>query len=94
MTWSALREALAALLVDGADQPAGGVDPSISGVAYDSRRVAPGHVFVALQGRHADGLAFVTEALKARRAAAAQAPKETALADRLANALNAAEAAS
>ncbi len=63
MTWSMLREALAAQLVDGADQPAGGLNPSISGVAYDSRRVAPGHVFVALQGRHADGLTFVTQAL-------------------------------
>ena len=36
----------------------------VTGVAYDSRRVAPGHVFVALQGLRADGSAFARQALE------------------------------
>ena len=35
----------------------------VAGVAYDSRRVAPGTVFVALKGLKADGLDFVPQAL-------------------------------
>lgn len=38
--------------------------PALSGVAYDSRRVAAGAVFVALRGLKADGLDFVPEALR------------------------------
>src|SRR5438067_535255 len=44
-------------------------NPTITSVAYDSRIVEPGAVFVALKGLHADGTAFVREAL-ARGAAA------------------------
>jgi UDP-N-acetylmuramoyl-L-alanyl-D-glutamate--2,6-diaminopimelate ligase len=36
----------------------------IAGIAYDSRRVEPGHVFVALKGAHADGTSFVRQALE------------------------------
>ncbi len=36
---------------------------AVSGVATDSRRVAPGHLFVALRGPHADGHQFVEDAL-------------------------------
>jgi len=51
---------------------AGGEDPSgtsheqvaIAGISYDSRQVRPGHVFVALKGQHADGAAFVNQALE------------------------------
>jgi len=35
----------------------------VTGVAYDSRIVEPGHVFVALKGAQADGTAFVQQAL-------------------------------
>ncbi|MCC6990351.1 MAG: UDP-N-acetylmuramoyl-L-alanyl-D-glutamate--2,6-diaminopimelate ligase, partial [Acidobacteria bacterium] len=38
--------------------------PAFSGVAYDSRRVTDGTVFVALKGLKADGLDFVPEALR------------------------------
>ncbi len=36
----------------------------VTGVTYDSRRVERGHVFVALQGRHADGAAFAAQAFE------------------------------
>jgi UDP-N-acetylmuramoyl-L-alanyl-D-glutamate--2,6-diaminopimelate ligase len=36
---------------------------AVSGIAYDSRRVAPGQVFVALKGQHADGTAFARQAI-------------------------------
>ena len=38
-------------------------DTRISAIAYDSRRVVPGSVFVALKGLKADGGAFVEQAL-------------------------------
>ena len=41
----------------------------VAGIAYDSRRVTPGTVFVALRGLQADGTAFANDAL-ARGAAA------------------------
>ncbi len=37
-------------------------DPAISAVTYDSRRVVPGSVFVALKGLRADGGAFAEQA--------------------------------
>ena len=40
-----------------------------TGVAYDSRRVAPGMVFVAVPGMKADGLQFVSAAIAAGAAA-------------------------
>ncbi|HEY0876035.1 MAG TPA: UDP-N-acetylmuramoyl-L-alanyl-D-glutamate--2,6-diaminopimelate ligase [Vicinamibacterales bacterium] len=42
--------------------PAEGADAPVTGVAYDSRRVAAGNVFVALRGQHADGAAFARDA--------------------------------
>jgi len=48
------------------DRPAAA---KVTGVAYDSRRVAQGAVFVALRGLHADGTTFVQDAI-ARGAAA------------------------
>ncbi len=36
---------------------------AITGVAYDSRSVSSGQVFVALVGRHADGTAFARQAI-------------------------------
>jgi UDP-N-acetylmuramoyl-L-alanyl-D-glutamate--2,6-diaminopimelate ligase len=43
----------------------GSVDAPIAGIAYDSRRVVPGGVFVAVPGAHADGHAFVGGAVAA-----------------------------
>jgi UDP-N-acetylmuramoyl-L-alanyl-D-glutamate--2,6-diaminopimelate ligase len=39
-------------------------DVRVSGIAYDSRTVQPGDVFVALKGVHADGTAFVRDAVE------------------------------
>lgn len=39
------------------------VPTTVGGVATDSRKVAPGHLFVALRGPHADGHQFVEDAL-------------------------------
>lgn len=36
----------------------------ISGLAYDSRRVAPGHLFIAVPGFRADGHDFIPDALR------------------------------
>ena len=35
----------------------------VTAIAYDSRQVAPGSVFVALRGQHTDGTRFVSDAL-------------------------------
>ena len=37
---------------------------TVTGIAYDSRRVQPGNVFVALKGEHADGTAFARQAIE------------------------------
>lgn len=47
----------------------GPIDREISGIAFDSRHVRPGHLFVALPGEHVDGARFIEEAI--RRGAAA-----------------------
>jgi UDP-N-acetylmuramoyl-L-alanyl-D-glutamate--2,6-diaminopimelate ligase len=56
----------------------GSGDPEIAGIAYDSRRVQPGDLFVALPGAHVDGHRFIGAA--ASRGAAAvlcqQVPSE------------------
>lgn len=41
---------------------AGGLEATVRGVAYDSRTVAAGELFVALKGAHTDGTAFVDQA--------------------------------
>ena len=49
----------------------------LSGIASDSRKVKPGHLFVAVPGTKADGLSFVPQALAAGAAAvmAVRAPE-------------------
>jgi UDP-N-acetylmuramoyl-L-alanyl-D-glutamate--2,6-diaminopimelate ligase len=63
MTWAQLAEVLRAHnLAQGAHSVAGAA--TVTGIAYDSRRVQPGHVFVALKGQHADGTVFARQAVE------------------------------
>ncbi len=52
------------------------VDPLITGVTADSRRVAPGALFAALPGTHVDGRSFIPRALE-QGAAAVLVPEDT-----------------
>jgi UDP-N-acetylmuramoyl-L-alanyl-D-glutamate--2,6-diaminopimelate ligase len=52
-------------------------NPEISGLAYDSRAVQPGYLFVAIKGYHVDGHAYIPQAL-ARGAAAVVVDKRYA----------------
>jgi UDP-N-acetylmuramoyl-L-alanyl-D-glutamate--2,6-diaminopimelate ligase len=52
-------------LLDGAEVLAQSGDPSVSGVEYDSRRVKPGGVFVAMRGESSDGNRFIDQAISA-----------------------------
>ncbi len=65
MTWADLHEMLRGrgLIRAGGVVRADAAGRAVTGIAYDSRRVKPGHVFVALKGLHADGTAFVREAI-------------------------------
>ena len=53
--------------------------PTVTGVAYDSRTVTAGMVFVALKGQHADGAVFVRQAIE--RGAVAIVSEQPAPAD-------------
>ena len=46
-----------------------GADPEITGIEYDSRRVAPGVLFVAMRGESVDGNRFIASALEKGAAA-------------------------
>ena len=59
MNWKELIEEVAAV---GAG---GGSDEPVTGVEYDSRRVRPGSVFVAMKGGSTDGNRFVEKAIAA-----------------------------
>jgi UDP-N-acetylmuramoyl-L-alanyl-D-glutamate--2,6-diaminopimelate ligase len=51
-------------------------DHAVSAIAYDSRRVAPGAVFVALKGLKADGVAFVEQAVtRGAQAVVSESPR-------------------
>src|SRR5580698_5621414 len=52
-------------LLEGAEVLAQSGDPSVSGVEYDSRRVKPGCVFVAMHGETSDGNRFIDQAIRA-----------------------------
>jgi UDP-N-acetylmuramoyl-L-alanyl-D-glutamate--2,6-diaminopimelate ligase len=77
MTWTELRGVLQARGLIGtgdavpAEEEAGQIAElrQVRGVAYDSRAVKPGDVFVALKGQHHDGTSFARQAM-ARGAAA------------------------
>ena len=59
--------------------PSGDASRTITAVAYDSRTVEPGAVFVALKGAHADGAAFVRQALDRGRRIVRQSPSPSRL---------------
>ncbi len=59
MNWNELR-----IEIDTVDA-AGGAETPIAGVEYDSRRVRPGAVFVAMKGGSTDGNRFVEKAIAA-----------------------------
>src|SRR5580704_17054689 len=52
-------------LLDGAEVLAQSGDPNVSGVEYDSRKVKPGSVFVAMHGETSDGNRFIDRAIQA-----------------------------
>jgi UDP-N-acetylmuramoyl-L-alanyl-D-glutamate--2,6-diaminopimelate ligase len=51
-------------LLDGAEILARSGNPSVSGVEYDSRRVKPGCVFVAMRGETSDGNRYIDQAIQ------------------------------
>jgi UDP-N-acetylmuramoyl-L-alanyl-D-glutamate--2,6-diaminopimelate ligase len=65
MTWSDLREVLIKAELVSADQPvvAESSGDFVTGLAWDSRAVEPGNVFVALKGLRADGNQFARQAI-------------------------------
>ena len=79
MTWAELHGVLRArhVVADGT-LPAEAI-ATVTGIAYDSRMVAAGQVFVALKGQRAHGVTFVREAVQ--RGAVAVVSEEPAPAD-------------
>jgi len=77
MTWAELHGALRGrglIRADAALRAEAAVG-AVTGIAYDSRAVARGHVFVALKGQHADGATFARQAIE-RGAAAVVSEQE------------------
>lgn len=83
MTWAELHTVLRdrGLLLAGVDTggPGTAALTPVTGVAYDSRQVQPGSVFVALKGQHADGMVYIADALA--RGAVAVVAQEAAPVD-------------
>src|ERR1043165_4864605 len=52
-----LNQQLAASSVEGP------LDREVAGITYDSRRVTPGMLFVAIPGQHTDGHEFISTAI-------------------------------
>ena len=50
-------------LLEGAEVLSQSGDPRISGIEYDSRRIRPGSVFVAMKGETSDGNRFIDQAI-------------------------------
>ena len=60
-----LSRLVAGLALNGPFSAGDASDPEVSGLAHDSRRVAPGDLFVAWRGARFDGVAFAAEAVAA-----------------------------
>src|SRR5215475_13161413 len=56
-------------LLEGVELSAQSGNPEVTGVEYDSRRVKPGDVFVAMRGESSDGNRFIGQAIAAGAAA-------------------------
>src|SRR5262249_6544260 len=52
-------------LLQGAEVLSESGDPPVTGVEYDSRRVRPGNVFVAMRGESSDGNQYIDQAIAA-----------------------------
>jgi len=52
-------------LLNGAEVLAQSGDASVRGIEYDSRRIQPGHAFVAMRGESSDGNRFIEQAIAA-----------------------------
>src|SRR6202451_1094043 len=52
-------------VLDGAEVLAQSGDPAVTSVEYDSRRVKPGCLFVAMRGESSDGNRFIDQAISA-----------------------------
>jgi len=78
MTWAELHGALRGRGLIRADDAlrADAAVGMVTGIAYDSRTVTPGQVFVALKGQHADGTSFARQAIE--RGAAAVVSEQAA----------------
>ena len=78
MTWAELHGALRGRGLIRADDAlrAEAAVGMVTGIAYDSRAVTPGQVFVALKGQHADGTSFARQAIE--RGAAAVVSEQAA----------------
>jgi UDP-N-acetylmuramoyl-L-alanyl-D-glutamate--2,6-diaminopimelate ligase len=65
MTWTELQDVLRRRgLVKWAEPSRADSSPDfVTGIAYDSRSVEPGNLFVALKGQHTDGTLFVQQAI-------------------------------
>jgi UDP-N-acetylmuramoyl-L-alanyl-D-glutamate--2,6-diaminopimelate ligase len=64
MMWADLHAALQGRGAVRHDAARGAADVVVTGIAYDSRTIAPGQVFVALKGVQANGAAFVSQAIE------------------------------
>ena len=51
-------------LLDGAEFLSQSGNPDVTGVEYDSRRIKPGCVFVAMHGETSDGNRFIDQAIQ------------------------------
>src|SRR5260221_162264 len=61
-------------LLEGAEVLSQSGNPAVTGVEYDSRRVEPGKVFVAMKGEISDGNRFIDQAISAGAAAIVTVP--------------------
>ena len=52
-------------LLYGAEVLAQSGNPGIGGLEYDSRRIRPGDVFIAIRGESSDGNKFIDQAISA-----------------------------